>query len=90
MGDGPAVTFVMDPGGVPLPPHDPRYVYRPETEKARFFLTGGLPRPDRVNDGHSVCPYCETKQQVQRVTTHVPGTTPVSMIADHACRQKVA
>lgn len=77
-------------GPCPLPPFDPRYVYPPGNERARHFLTGGLPRPDRSSDGHTVCSLCDTKVPLQRVATHVKGATAVRMLADHPCRQKVA
>lgn len=77
-------------GPCPLPPFDPRYVYNPADENARYFLTGGLPRPDRASDGHDVCSYCGQKVPVQRVTTHVTAAPPVLMLAQHPCRTKVA
>ncbi len=74
---------------VPFPPFDARYVYHPSNEDARFFLTG-LPKPTYRFDGHDVCAACNGKVRVKVVTTHVRGSTPVRMIEDHICRQKVA
>lgn len=75
---------------VPLPPFDARYVYNPNSEDARYFLTGGLPKPSYRYDGHDVCAYCAGKVRTKVVTTHVKGSTPVRMLEDHLCRQKVA
>jgi len=79
---------VINPGQVPMPPFDPTYVYPPETEKARAFLTN-LPAPSRRPAAHDVCSYCNGKVRQVKVTTHVPGTTPVMLLEPHMCRQPV-
>lgn len=74
---------------VPVPPFD-RVVYPPSHEPARRFLTGGLPAPERGPDGWDHCSYCGNKVRAQVITTHVEGSTPVRLLEDHVCRQKVA
>lgn len=72
----------------PRLPYDPRYVYPPNRENARYFLTGGLPPPKRVPDGYVRCATCDGRVQALLTTTHVKGSTPVRMIEDHICHAK--
>ena len=69
---------------VPVPPFDPRHIYRPEIETARYFLTGGLPAPTRTID-HPACSRCGTKLTRITIETHVTGATPAVFVERHRC-----
>ena len=75
----------LQPGAVPLPPLDPKYVYPPENPRARAFLTN-LPAPSRTRDGYVTCMYCSGRVEASVVVTHVPGASPVRMTESHICR----
>lgn len=70
---------------IPWPEFDQR-VYDPRKDKVRYFLTGGLPKPDIKRDGAMFCPYCGTNVPAVAIDTHVKGAWPVRATERHRCR----